>query len=81
MNAIVLLITVSSIIIILGIQRKRSKIKKNKQYSDDPYNNFHLGEMTRHDIPARFKQREKKYAKRYNKEAAKKKEEPKDAHK
>jgi hypothetical protein len=64
MNAIVLItIAVSSIIIILAIVTKKRNSRNNKKNPNDTYNNFHLGEMTSHDIPATFIKREKEYAK------------------
>jgi hypothetical protein len=65
MNAILPIAIVSSIIIIiiLAIAIKKRNSRNNKNNPDDLYNNFHLGEMTSHDIPARFTKREKEYGK------------------
>lgn len=58
-GAIILIITA---VVIYGIRRAiKAKHKKRTQNNDD-YNGFHLGEMTRHDVPARFTRRDSKYS-------------------
>ena len=58
MNTTLTLIAVASAIV-LGIFIKNRKEKVNKNNPDDTYG-FHLGEMTRHDIPTRFNKRDQK---------------------
>lgn len=53
LGAIILLLTA---VAIYSIRRAR-KARKNKRTQSDDYNGFHLGEMTKHDVPEKFSQR------------------------
>jgi heme/copper-type cytochrome/quinol oxidase subunit 2 len=52
--------------VVYGIRRAR-KARNNKRTQND-YNGFHLGEMTKHDVPAKFLHRKEqsKYTSHYH---------------
>lgn len=51
--------TVITCLIIGFIVSKTLKSKQNKQIPDDKYNNFHLGEITSHDVKQTSKNKNK----------------------
>ena len=58
-----ILIAVGVTVALIASRKTNKKTNNNSSKNDDPYNGFHLGEMTRHDIPADVAKREKEYAK------------------
>ncbi len=71
MNTLITLVLVT-IAILTAIAFKSKKKNKNKTAVDN-YNNFHLGEMTSHDIRPKFEKREKDYIKKYSQKVKNKK--------
>lgn len=49
MNSLIIILALA--IIFLVSRRINKNNKQKKQAPDDPYNDFHLGEMTSHDVP------------------------------
>ncbi len=66
----VVVLTVVLITVVFGIRNKKRN-SQQKKHTGDPYNGFHLGEMTKHDIPKKLNKQEenKRWASRQTKEA------------
>ena len=64
-GAIVLFIVITAVVYSI---KKARKAGNNKRTQSDDYNGFHLGEMTKHDVPAKFSHRKghSKYTSHYH---------------